>query len=107
MRIGVKGDRIFAILDEFKTTKEITLDNGRKATILLPEKHSERSRLGTIKVVGPEVKNGWKVGDRIIVSTYGGVRIHLIDKEIDGEKIDEDRFRVFREEEIVAQCLDE
>lgn len=106
MRFSVKGDRLFVILDEFKTTKEITLPNGRTATINLPDKHSERSRIGTIVAVGPEVRNGWTVGDRVLISTYGGTRIHLIGEEAFGQPIDEDRFRVFREEEIVTQVHD-
>ena len=106
MNFSVKGDRIFVILDEFKTTKEITLEDGRTMTINLPDKHSERSRVGTIVALGKDIVNGWNIGDRVLLSTYAGTRVHLIGAEAFGQEIDEDRFRVIREEEIVAQVHD-
>jgi co-chaperonin GroES (HSP10) len=106
MRISVNKDRIYVVLTPMVTSKEMTLDNGKVVTIAIPEQHHERSRIGIVKQVGEEVTQ-YVPGDKVLLSVYAGVRIHLIDKEIDGEPIDEDRHRVIRQEEIVAKILDD
>ena len=106
MRIKVNNDRIYVVLTPMVTTKEITLESGKKVNIAIPEQHHERSRIGIIKQVGEEVTK-YVPGDMVLLSTYAGVRIHLIDREIDGEPIDEDRHRIIRAEEIVATLLDD
>ena len=101
MTIRVNEDRMFVILEPMVT--EMTIDGpaGKKMKIPIPEAHSERSRIGVVQKVGEKVTR-YKPGDSVLLSTYAGVRIHLIDKEIDGQKIDEDRFRIVREEEVLA-----
>lgn len=105
MRINVIGDRIYVVLEPMITEKEIAGPGGTMMKIKLPEQHHERSRVGVIKQVGDSVTR-YMVGDKVLLSTYAGVRIHLIDREIDGEAIDEDRHRIIREEEIIATILD-
>ena len=101
MKVKVNKDRIFVALEPMVTTTTKTLNDGRVVTINLPEQHHERSRIGVIRQVGDEV-DLYKVGDRVLLSTYAGVRIHLIGRDIDGEPIDEDRHRIIRQEEILC-----
>lgn len=105
MRIKVNKDRIFVILEPMKDKIEVEGPGGKKIMMDLPEKHSERSRVGVIQSCGEEVTDYFP-GEKVLLSTYAGVRIHLIDREIDGQKIDEDRFRIIRAEEIQCILLD-
>ena len=105
MRINVQGDRCFVILEPMVTTKTITNKFGEAVEIELPENHHERSRIGVIQQVGPEVRDYFP-GDRVLLSTYAGVRIHLIGRQIDGKDIDEDCYRIIRAEEIIATLTD-
>lgn len=96
MTIKVNDDRIYVVLEEFvKTVRGIAM----------PDNHSERSRIGVVKQCGEKVTK-YAPGDKVLLSTYAGVRIHLIDREIDGVPIDEDRHRIIREEEVLCQIID-
>lgn len=105
MRIQVDNDRIFVILEPMVKTKKIIGKDGSVIEIDLPENHHERSRIGVIQQCGPGVV-GYVPGDRVLLSTYAGVRIHLIGRQIDGQEIDEDCFRIIRQEEILARFYD-
>lgn len=96
MRLSVNDDRIYVVLEEMVTTVR---------GIAVPDNHSERSRIGLVKQVGDKVTK-YVPGDRLLLSTYAGVRVHLVGQEIDGEPIDEDRHRIIREEEALAVCYD-
>ena len=102
MTLKVNQDRMFIILEPMVKEMTISGPGGKPMKIPIPESHSERSRIGVVQKVGEKVTR-YKPGDSVLLSTYAGVRIHLIDKEIDGQKIDEDRFRIIREEEVL--CL--
>ena len=86
-------------------TKTIENKFGEKIEIDLPENHHERSRVGVIQQCGPDV-DGYEPGDKVLLSTYAGVRIHLIGRTIDGKEIDEDCYRIIRAEEILCKLLD-
>lgn len=105
MRLEVSGDRIFCILEPMVKTKMVPGPGGTTIEIELPENHHERSRIGVIQQCGPEVK-GYVPGDRVLLSTYAGVRIHLIGRQIDGKDIDEDCYRIIRQEEILCKFYD-
>ena len=105
MQIQVQGDRCFVILEPMVKTKKYIDKMGVERELELPENHHERSRIGVIQQVGPEVR-GYFPGDRVLLSTYAGVRIHLIGRQIDGKEIDEDCYRVIRAEEIIATFTD-
>ena len=105
MRIKVNEDRIYVVLEPMITTRTITNKRGETVEIAIPENHHERSRIGLVKQVGDLVTK-YVPGDRVLLSVYAGVRIHLIDREIDGEPIDEDRNRIIRQEEIIATIID-
>lgn len=105
MRLEVSGDRIFVILEPMVKTKKIVNKFGEEIEIDLPENHHERSRIGVIQQCGPEVV-GYFPGDRVLLSTYAGVRIHLIGRQIDGKEIDEDLYRIVRQEEILCKFFD-
>ena len=105
MTLKVHKDRIFVILEPMKKTVMMDGPGGTKIEVPISEKHSERSRIGVVQKCGENV-NLYKPGDRVLLSVYAGVRIHLIDEEIDGRKVDEDLFRIIREEEIVAVLED-
>ena len=96
-RLEVYGDRIFLVLDPIK---EKVIKG-----VVIPDKHSERTRVATIVDIGAEVKR-YRVGDRVIVSPYTGVRLHLPDMYIDGREIEEETFRVAREEEILGKWVE-
>jgi co-chaperonin GroES (HSP10) len=106
MRIKVNEDRIFVILEEMVTSKTV-YDKvaGKEIKIELPEQHHERSRVGIVQQVGDAVTR-YKPGDKVLLSTYAGVRIHLIGRQIDGKDIDEDCYRIIRQEEIIAVLED-
>jgi co-chaperonin GroES (HSP10) len=105
LRIKVNDDRIYVVLTPMVTSTEMTLENGRTVSIAIPEQHHERSRIGIVKQVGDGVTKYFP-GDKVLLSVYAGVRIHLIGRNIDGEPIDEDRHRIIRQEEIVATIED-
>ncbi len=80
----------------------------KEGMIILPENHSERSRIATVIAIGPGTLNGkgelvppiLKVGDRVIIKWHVGDHLHLPGKTMDingkEEKIDEIRFRIIR-----------
>ena len=106
MKLELRGDRIFVIFDEMeKGKKYISKATGQEMELHYPDKHGERSRIATIKSIGGEV-NDYKEGDKVLLSWYTGVRVHLIGKKLFGEEVDEDRFRIIREEEILAKVID-
>jgi len=105
MRLKVNKDRIHVILEPMVKTKVIKDKAGNDIEISLPENHHERSRVGVVQQVGEEVTRYFP-GDKVLLSTYAGVRIHLIGREIDGQPIDEDCQRIIREEEVIAQLFD-
>jgi len=105
MKIHVNEDRCFVILEPMVKTKIVPGPAGTTIEIALPENHHERSRVGVIKQVGERVTR-YKPGDRVLLSTYAGTRIHLIGRQIDGKDIDEDCYRIIREEEILATFSD-
>lgn len=105
MRLKVNEDRIFVILEPMVKTKTITNKLGETIEMALPENHHERSRVGVIQQVGDSVTKYFP-GDKVLLSTYAGVRIHLIGRQIDGQDIDEDCYRIIRQEEIIATLYD-
>jgi co-chaperonin GroES (HSP10) len=98
LRLQMFEDRLFVILGEVEEKKI-----GR---IIVPDSHSERSRIGVVMDVGPEVKD-YKVGDRILVSWYTGTRVHLDGETMYGKPVVEDAFRVMRECEILGKVLED
>lgn len=98
MKLSLKDDRVFAIFEKVGEKKI--------GGLYVPDNHAERSRVGIIKDIGPEVKE-YKVGDKILISWYSGTRIHLDGDKLYGEPVDEDSFRVLRECEILAQIVED
>jgi co-chaperonin GroES (HSP10) len=92
LRLSPWGDRIYLILDEMQESVGL---------IKLPERHSERSRIATVSAVGEAVKH-FAVGDKVLISYYTGVFIHLPDLAF---RAQEDRHRIVREDEILAKLL--
>ena len=105
MRLEVSGDRLFVILEPMVKTKKITNKFGEEVELDLPENHHERSRIGVVQQCGPDVV-GYFPGDRVLLSTYAGVRIHLIGRQIDGKDIEEDCYRIVRAEECLCKFYD-
>ena len=97
-KVQLFGDRVYAVFDAIQEEKT-------KGGIILPDQHKERSRIATIVDVGPDVVN-YKIGDRIIVSTYTGVRLHLVGEELFGTPVHEDTHRILREEEILCKLVE-
>ena len=106
MKLKVNEDRIFVILEPMVKSTTITNKFGEQIEIDLPENHHERSRVGVIQQVGEAVTK-YAPGDKVLLSTYAGVRIHLIGRLLYGIPIDEDCHRIIRQEEILCQLLDD
>jgi co-chaperonin GroES (HSP10) len=96
MKLKLRGNRLLVVLDKVES-REI------KPGLFISDKHSERTRVATIKEIGPEVKD-FEVGQRVLVSWFTGTRLHLIGQELYGETVDEDRWRVIRDGEIIAEA---
>ena len=92
LKLSPWGDRLYVILDEPKESV---------GSIILPERHSERSRVATVSAIGEDVKH-IKVGDKVLISYYTGVFIHLPDLAY---RAVEDRHRIVREDEILAKII--
>lgn len=86
------GDRIYLILDDPKESVGL---------IQLPERHSERSRTATVSAIGEEVKH-FNVGDKVLISYYTGIFVHLPDLAFRSK---EDLHRIVREDEILAKIM--
>lgn len=69
-----------------------------KAGLILPEKHSEESRLGTVIAIGDEVDKKFKVGDQILIAFFSGTVLHF-----PGEGLTDDTVRMITESEIMAK----
>ena len=84
------GDRLYVVVDE--PVEKI-------GELFVPQKHSERSRTATVSAVGEDVKY-FKIGDKILISYYTGIFIHLPSLAYRGK---EDLHRIVREDEILAK----
>jgi len=98
LRLKLFDDRLFVILGEVQEKKI--------GSIIIPDNHSERSRIGTVMETGPGVMNYFP-GDKILVSWYTGTRIHLDGDELYGQPVVEDAFRMMRESEILGKVLED
>jgi co-chaperonin GroES (HSP10) len=103
MKLKLRGERVLLILDPVEERKV--------GSIIVSETHSERTRIGTIVEIGPEV-NEYAVGNRVLISWYTGTRIHLIGVNFDygelvGKKVDEDTLRVTTQAEIISEAIGE
>jgi len=79
--------RCYVILDQFQESV---------GGVLMPELHSEQSRIGTVIAVGDGVTY-YQPGDRIITQFHLGVKLHLLSYYVTDEK-----FRVLHEDEILG-----
>ena len=82
------GDRVYVRLD--------AVEEKKVRGIVLPDKHSEPVRVGTVLAVGPDVKM-FQIGDRVLVSYMAGLSINAA---IDGFMPEDDTHRVMCEGEI-------
>ena len=95
LKIIPQGLRLLIRLNE---VKQMTTKGG----IVLPDAHSEESRLGTIIAIGDEVDKKFKVGDQILVAFFSGIVLHF-----PGEGIIDDTVRMVTESEIMAKVEEE
>jgi co-chaperonin GroES (HSP10) len=80
VKIKPFGSRVFVELQ--------AIEQRKVGSIIIPDKHSEPSRVGVILEIGPEVKNV-KVGDKIVISYHAGTGIDFIGS---GYHYDQHRF---------------
>jgi len=103
IEMKVYGDRMLITLDPLVTEYKIKdPETGRELIWYLPEVHSERTRLASVRAVGEEASTRFQPGDKIVVSWHCGTRLHLIDKIVFGQLWDEDLLRIIRTEEVLA-----
>lgn len=98
MRLELYGDRILVLCDPVEEKKV--------GLVYVADKHSERTRLATIISVGDTVTK-YKPGDRVLLSWYTGVHIHLIGEKLWDIEADEDRHRMVMEGEILGKLVDD
>ena len=96
MKLEIFGNRLLLLCDEL---------SDKIGSIIMPGKHSERSRTATVLAVGDKVEN-YKVGHTVLISWYTGVHLHLVGKELFDTPVDEDRHRIVRDEEILGRLTD-
>ena len=90
MIIKPQKKNIYVVLDGF-------LDY--KGLVMLPERHKEQSRVGTVIAVGDEVTR-YKARDRILMSYYTGTVLHLMQLDMRDE-----RHRMMSEEEGLGTVI--
>ena len=90
MIIKPQKKNIYVVLDGF-------LDY--KGLVVLPERHKEQSRIGTVIATGDEVKR-YKPRDRILMSYYTGTVLHLMQLDMRDE-----RHRMMSEEEGLGTVI--
>jgi len=89
-RIFPLGDRILLQVEELSDTKVWK--------IFLSDNRAERTRVGVILAVGPEVKNkALEVGAKVLISAYSGINVYMPSFE----ELDE-RAKFLREDEILS-----
>ena len=96
MNLTLYGSRILILCDDMAE---------KVGRIFVADKHSERSRTAKVLAIGDKVEN-YAVGDKILLSWYTGVHLHLIDKELFGIPVDEDKHRLVMEGEILGKLTD-
>jgi len=109
MVLTLYGSRILILCDDMAE---------KVGRIFVADKHSERSRTATIIATGDGIRKTrtkwwhlwktpiFKVGDKVLLSWYTGVHLHLIDKELFGIPVDEDKHRLVMEGEILGKLTD-
>jgi co-chaperonin GroES (HSP10) len=107
------GDRVYIELEPMQD---------RTKSIMLPDDHHERTRVATVRAIGPDLmrkediygkyRPWWKfwrkkvkhfrVGDTVLVSYYTGTILHLLQYALTGIN-----YRIARESEIMARVKGE
>jgi len=80
-------NRLLIKFDEFKD---------RVGQIILPNKRAEYARLATVVAVGDGAKE-FKVGDRVLLSSFAGQTVHLV-----GLGMSDENIRIIADNEIWA-----
>ena len=91
LKIIPNGVRVLVKLNKIESMKT-------KGGVILPEMHSEESRLGTILALGDEVDEKFKVGDQILIAFFSGTVLHF-----PGEGMTNDTIRMITQSEIMAK----
>jgi co-chaperonin GroES (HSP10) len=87
-RVSPNSDRVLVEADG--------IEDRKIGSIVIPNAAGERTRLGTVLAVGPEVKS-FAAGDRVMFNVYTGINVYA-------PKYDEldEKLKIFRAEEILA-----
>ena len=103
----VLGNRLYIRLDKVEERK---IAGGR---LYAPDMHSERTRVGTVVLTGPDVGidirtrefkvNRIQPGDRVMVSYTAGVVLQFVSENW---TVEDDTHRIIVEEEILAVVED-
>ena len=71
---------------------------GESGIIVSPQAHSETSRVGVVKAVGPKCDPDIKVGDAILVAYHAGVVLDSVGPWL----AKDDTYRIMDEAEVLA-----
>ena len=96
MQLEVYGSRLLVLCDEM---------NEKVGSIIMPGKHAERSRTARVLSVGDKVEH-YQAGDKILISWYTGVHLHLPGHNLFDIPVDEDRHRMIMESEILGKIIE-
>ena len=94
-KITPQGKRVLIKLNK---VEQITTKGG----IVLPDAHSEESRLGTIIALGDEVDKKFKIGEQILIAFFSGTVLHF-----PGEGLTDDTIRMITQSEIMAKVSED
>jgi len=96
VNLNLYGNRLLLWCDDLEQ---------KVGSIIVAQQHSERSRTATVVAVGDGVEN-YRPGDKVLLSWYTGVHLHLLGKELFGQPVDEDRHRIVREDELLGKLTE-
>ena len=81
------------ILVQLNSIKECKTEGG----VILPDTHSEETRIGTIIAIGDEVDKKYQPGNTILVQFFSGTVLHF-----PGSSMTNDTIRMITQSEIMA-----
>lgn len=97
MTLVPRSGRVYAVLNSVEERKT-------SGGIIIPGQHSEQTRIGTIRAIGPDCGD-LKVGDRVLVSYYAGVVVDMPElREMGNEGVE--IHRIYTPEEILATVVE-
>ena len=98
-KIIPQGKRLLIQLNSVEeVSKKIKRDDGTETELILPEKHSEESRVGIVIACGEDVDKKFQPGNKILIAYFSGTCLHF-----PNEGVLDDTIRMIVQSEIMAK----